>query len=152
LKAKIFISASTFAKQGRQPLDILEQAGLTYYFNPLKRRLVQEELIEMGKNCEGTISGLEPFDSRVLESMGSLKCISRVGVGIDNIDLVKAKEKKVAVFNTPDVVIQPVAELTVAMAFDLLKKLSLQTALLKSGRWEKKTGNLIAGKKAGILG
>lgn len=152
MKSKIFISASTFAKHGREPLELLEKAGLTYYLNSLNRRLVQDELIEMGKGCEGTISGLELFDARVLERLSDLKCISRVGVGIDNIDLVKAKEKGVVVFNTPDVVIQPVAELAVAMALDLLKKLSVQTALLKAGQWEKKTGNLMAGKKVGILG
>jgi D-3-phosphoglycerate dehydrogenase len=84
--------------------------------------------------------------------MPKLRCISRCGVGIDNISLEKAQEREIEIRNTPDVVIQPVAELTVAMIFDLLRKLSHHTTILKSKRWEKSTGFLLAGKKVGILG
>lgn len=152
MNKKIFIALSSFAQYSNEPIKLLEKSKLSYFVNPMGRRLAQDEIIKMGKGSEGIIAGLEPYNDYVLDSLEGLRCISRCGVGIDNISLSKAKEKGIAIFNTPDVVIQPVAELTVAMIFDLLKRLSLQSALLKSGRWERKLGNLLMGKKIGILG
>ncbi len=152
MNAKIFISLSTFAQYGDKPLKLLKESGLSYFINPLHRRLTGEEILGLGADCKGAIAGLEPYNDYVLNNMPNLRCISRCGVGLDNISLEKAKEKGIAIFNTPDVVIQPVAELAVAMMFDLVKRLSWQSSLLKSGRWEKKAGNLLAGRKIGILG
>lgn len=152
MSKRILVALSTFAKHGDEPLKILRESALPYFINPLGKRLVQNELIEMGNGCEGIIAGLEPYDDYVLDNLLTLRCISRCGVGVDNISLKKAKERGIEIRTTPETVAQPVAELVVAMAFDLLKRLSLHTALLKSGRWEKHTGNLIKGKKVGIIG
>ena len=152
MKNKILVSLSTFAEYNDAPVKLLEDSGFPYFVNPLGRRLTREEIVEMGRDVEGVIAGVEPYDDFVLERMLNLRCISRCGVGIDNISIKKAKEKGIKILNTPDVVIQPVAELTVAMMFDLLKKLSYHTALLKSKRWEKSPGSLLAGKKVGVLG
>jgi len=152
MKEKIFISASTFGKYGDEPLKLLQDNSFNYITNPLGRRLVQDEILEICNDCSGVLAGLEPFDDYVLNNMKNLRCISRCGVGIDNIDLLKAKERNIAIFNTPDVVIQPVAELAIAMIFDLIKRLTWQTTLMRLGRWEKKTGNLLKGKRVGILG
>jgi D-3-phosphoglycerate dehydrogenase / 2-oxoglutarate reductase len=152
MKPKILIAVSTFAEYGDAPLNLLKESGLPYFVNPLGRRLEREEIIKMGSDSEGVIAGVEPYDDYVLNNMPKLRCISRVGVGIDNISIEKAKERGIEIRNTPDVVIQPVAEITVAMIFDLLRKLSYHTMLLRSKRWEKSPGHLLAGKKVGILG
>ncbi|MFB3883631.1 MAG: phosphoglycerate dehydrogenase [Thermodesulfobacteriota bacterium] len=152
MNPKIFVSISTFAEYDKAPLDLLKESGFPYFLNPLGRRLNREEIVEMGRDCEGVIAGVEPYDDFVLDRMPNLRCISRCGVGIDNISIAKAKEKGIEIRNTPNVVIQPVAELTVAMIFDLLKKLSYHTTLLRSKRWEKSPGFLLTGKKVGILG
>lgn len=149
---KIFIALSTFCEYGDTPLILLKEKGFSYSVNPLKKRLVQDEIITMGKDCEGIIAGVEPYDDYVLDHLPKLRCISRCGVGIENIAPQKAKQKGITILNTPDVVIQPVAELTVAMIFDLLRKLTYHTALLKAKQWEKKAGNMLQGKKVGIVG
>lgn len=149
---KIFVALSTFAKYSKSPLDLLRESGLDYSINPLGRRLVREEIIEMGRESEGIIAGVEPYDEHVLDNLPNLRCISRCGVGIDNIAVGKAKEKGIEISNTPDVVIQPVVELTVAMIFDLMRKLTYHTCLLRSKRWDKEAGHLLKGKKVGILG
>jgi D-3-phosphoglycerate dehydrogenase len=152
MKNKIFVALSTFGEYGDEPLHTLRESGFPYVLNTLGRRLMRDEIIQMGYGCEGIIAGVEPYDDLVLEQMSDLRCISRCGAGIDNISLEKARERGVVVLNTPDVVVQPVVELTVAMIFDLLKKLSYHTALMRERRWEKSAGNLLAGKKVGILG
>lgn len=149
---KILVALSTFGEYGDMPLRLLDESGFLYLINPLKKRLVHEEIIEMGKDCEGIIAGVEPYDEDVLKHLPKLRCISRVGVGIENIALQAAKEKDILILNTVEVVVQPVVELTVAMVFDLLRKLSYHTVLMREKRWEKKAGHLISGRKIGIIG
>lgn len=106
----------------------------------------------MGKESTGIIAGVEPYDEYVLDRLPNLLCISRCGVGIDSISVEKAKKRGIEIRNTPDVVIQPVVELTVAMIFDLMRKLSFHTHLFREKRWERKAGHLLKGQKVGILG
>jgi D-3-phosphoglycerate dehydrogenase len=149
---KIFIALSTFAKEGRAPLTLLEESGISFAVNPLGKRLEKHELIEMAQGCQGVVAGLELYDHVVLSQLLSLKCISRCGVGVDNIDLVYARQQGVEVRNTPNVVVQPVAELTLGMILDLLKKITFHTFLLRQNQWQRLTGSLLQGKCVGVLG
>lgn len=149
---KIFVALSTFSEFSKSPLNLLKESGYTYSINPLGRRLVREEIIEMGSESAGIIAGVEPYDKYVLDRLPNLLCISRCGVGIDSISLDITKKSGIEIRNTPEVVIQPVVELTVAMIFDLLRKLTYHTHLLKAKRWERKAGHLLKGQKVGILG
>ena len=124
MKNKIFVALSTFAQYGEEPLSILKNSKIDYSINHLGRRLVKEEIVEMGCDASGIIAGVEPYDVEVLSNIPQLKCISRAGVGISNIDLDYANEKNISIKNTPDVVIRPVAELALAMIFDLLRKIT----------------------------
>jgi len=152
MKKKVFVALSTFAQYGSEPLDMLTSENVEYTINNLGRRLVKEELIQMASGCHGIIAGVEPYDKDVLDALTELECISRCGVGIDNIDYETARAKGIVIRNTPDVVIQPVAELTIAMIFCLLRRLIFHTVSLRSGKWHKSAGGLLYGKKVGILG
>lgn len=152
MKDNIFIALSTFVQYGEQPLVLLKNSGIEYSINSFGRRLLRKEIIQMGCNASGIIAGVEPYDVDVLRKLPNLKCISRAGVGIDNIDLDYAQKNNIIIRNTPDVVIRPVVELTIAMIFDLLRKITFHTLLLKNRRWEKTAGNLLYGKTVGIIG
>jgi len=152
MKNKIFVALSTFSKFGDKPLALLKNSKINYSINHLGRRLAEKEIIEMGFDASGIIAGVEPYSSNVLKNLPKLQCISRAGVGIDNIDLDYVKKNNIEIRNTPNVVIRPVAELTVAMIFDLLRKTTHHTLLMKNGRWEKVAGNLLLGKTIGIIG
>ncbi len=152
MSPRVYIALSTFAKQDEEPLNVLKASGLAFDMNHSGRRLSRDEIIRHGRGFEGIVAGLEPYDAAVLEALTGLQCISRCGAGVDNIDLQKAGEKKITVFNTPEVVAQPVAELALAMMLDLLHKVTRHTLLMRAHRWERHTGNLLFGKKAGIIG
>lgn len=152
MSKELFIALSTFAQHGEEPLSILMKSGFHYSINPLGRRLTSDEVVEMGQGSEGIIAGVEPYTKQVLANLPLLRCISRCGVGTDNIDRESADAGNIAILNTPDVVIQPMAELVLAMILDLLRKLSLHTALLKTRQWVKKDGYLLKGKTVGIIG
>jgi D-3-phosphoglycerate dehydrogenase len=152
MKESIFVALSTFGEYDKGPIKIIERSGHPFSINPLGRRLAQEEILKFAKGACGVIAGVESYDGFVLDSLPGLRCISRCGAGTDNIDKEKAKSLGIRVLNTPDVVVQPVAELTVAMIFDLMRKLSYHTGLMRLKKWEKGVGSLLAGKKVGVIG
>ncbi len=90
----------------------------------------------------------------VIEAGKKLKIIARAGVGLDNIDLGKAKEKGIKVLNTPGASAASVAELTIGMMFALSRHIVRGTIDLKEGRWTKKQlkGVELNGKILGIIG
>ena len=62
-------------------------------FNTFKRKLSDSELKSEIAQFDGVIAGTEVYDRHVLDVAETLKVISRVGVGLDNIDLDYASEK-----------------------------------------------------------
>ncbi len=149
---KIYVALSTFAQQSPQPLELLKASGYPFAVNTSGVRLSQERLVEQAHDFDGIVAGLETYDAKVLGALPRLKCISRCGAGVDNVDLPLARRKGIAVLNTPDVVIQPVAELTIAMIFDLLRRLTAHTLLMRQRKWERLVGWQLAGKRVGIIG
>ncbi len=150
--AKVLMALSTFGECGDEPARLLAESGHEVVANPYGRRLVREEIVDLGADCEGVLAGVEPYDAWVLERMPGLRAISRAGVGTDAIDERICEERGIAVLNTPDVVIAPVAELAVAMALDLFKKLTWHTRALAAHDWRKETGRMLAGSTVGVVG
>lgn len=72
----------------------------------------------------------------MLNSKGRLKIISNMAVGLDNIDVDSAKELGIKVFNTPGVVTGPTADLTLSIAFALLRKVREADKFVREGKWK----------------
>ena len=87
-------------------------------------------------------------------SAGRLKIIIRGGVGVDNIDVDYAKEKGIAVANTPNASSASVAELAIAHMLALSRFVSIANVTMRNGMWEKKAykGVELTGKTLGIIG
>lgn len=149
---KILVSPSSFGQCGSEPLDLLKHNGYEVINNPYGRKLTEDEVIELASDAVGIIAGVEPLTKKVMDNMPYLQCISRVGVGMDSVDLAYAKEKGILVVNTPDGPTRPVAELTIALTMDLLRRISKADANIKKGVWKKEIGNLILDKTVGIFG
>ncbi|MFA5316097.1 MAG: phosphoglycerate dehydrogenase [Dehalococcoidales bacterium] len=152
MEKKTLISPSSFGSCGDEPLKLLESNDYQPVINPFGRKMTPLEVIEMGKDCSGIIAGVELLDSRVLESLPDLRCISRCGVGTDNVDLEKARELGIMVMNTPDAPTRAVAELAIGVILDLLRNISRCDREIRQGNWYKGMGNLLLGRKIGILG
>jgi len=152
MKKIVLTSPSSFGQCGSEPFDLLTKHGFDVINNPFGRRLSEEEVIELARDCVGIVAGVEPLTARVIDALPNLKCISRVGVGIDNVDIAYTKTKGIAVVNTPDGPTLPVAELTLAMTMALLRRIPQAHHNLKNGRWKKEIGNLLYGKTVGVIG
>jgi len=149
---KIAITTTTFGEYDKEPLNLLDMNGFNVKLNPYQRRLKKDEVIELCKDAIGIIAGTETLDVDIMETLTTLKVISRCGAGINNVSLVEADRIGIKIYNTPDAPTTAVAELTVGLIINLLRKVSWMDKELKMGQWKKRMGNLLYEKKVGIKG
>ena len=152
---KILITTSSFGKNDSAPLDLMTKYNLEYVLNPYKRKLTEDELIALIELHRPTflIAGTEKMTAKALDAMKPcVKMISRCGVGMDGIDLEYARAIQLPVANTPDAPTLPVAELTLGVMLDCLRKISFADKGIRAGRFEKPMGNLLHGKTVGLIG
>ena len=151
-KKRILVALSTFSEFDDAPLKLLDESGFEYVLNPYGRRLKPEEIVKLGKDCDGILAGLEVYEDHILEHLAKLRCISRCGTGADNIPIKKAEQLGITIKTTPDAPVTAVAEMTIALILDLLRKISFHNNLMKKRIWDREIGYLLNGKKVGILG
>ena len=149
---KIAVTTTSFAVHSSEPLDLLNRAGFEAVTNPFGRVLTAQEAVAMLAGCAAVVAGTEPLNREVLEALPGLKAISRVGVGLDNVDLACARERGITVLNTPNGPTRAVAELAVGLALDLLRQVSRMDRELRGGVWKKRMGRLLLGKRVGVVG
>lgn len=150
--SKILIGPSSFAESDRTPLEKLIKAGFTVIDNPYKRKMTKEELRALLKeDVVGILAGLELLDRDVLVH-SHLKCVSRVGAGMTNVDIKAAKELNIEVCNTPDGPTNAVAELTLGALLGLLRWIPQSDHSLHERKWVRKMGGQVEGKTIAIIG
>jgi len=91
---------------------------------------------------------------KVLEKANKLMAIGAFCIGTNQIDLVAALEKGVAVFNAPYSNTRSVVELAIAEIIMLMRGIPDKNQDMHNGKWSKtaKNSNEIRGKKLGIIG
>lgn len=149
---RVLISTSTFGSEDPEPLQSLQRAGIEVQQNPYGRTLTEEEVAIFVRDADGILAGTEPITARVLESAPRLRVISRVGSGLDNVDLQAASLLGIAVTGTPEAPVEAVAELALGGILTLLRKVHVMDQALRRGTWEKQMGTLLGGKTIGIIG
>lgn len=148
----IFIALQQFCEGDEQPRKELLKAGFQVRQNPLGRRLRKEEMAGLLKEADAVLAGVEPYDAQLLSELPKLKCISRCGVGTDSVDLEAAKRRGVAVLATPEEVVEPVAQLALAMILALARNFPLHLSDFHRGEWKKQTGHLMSEWTVGLVG
>ena len=88
----------------------------------------------------------------IIEAGKRLKLIARAGVGLDNIDLVAARERGIEVINAPEGPTESVAELTIGLMIAAARRITELNMELRQGRWVKDYGIELFGKNLFIIG
>ncbi|MEM0157397.1 MAG: NAD(P)-dependent oxidoreductase [Thermoplasmataceae archaeon] len=88
----------------------------------------------------------------IISGASRLRIIARAGIGTDNIDLESAAKRKIEIVTAAGSSTDSVAELNVALAVDLARKIPLLSQRSRNGVWIKETGTELHGKVAGIIG
>ena len=149
---RVLVTTVPFASENKLPLDLLESRGIEYLINPLNRKLKEKELIDLVKDFDAIIAGTEPITAKVLEAAPSLKIISRVGIGLDSVDLLEAKNRKIASSYTPDAPAPAVAEITIGLMLSLLRYINIANSEMHEGKWNRYYGRRIPEITLGIIG
>ena len=149
---KALITTVPFGDKNRLPIEQLEAAGIEYLINPLGRKLEEDELAEMVADFDVLIAGTEPITDKVMERASRLKLISRVGIGLDGVDLLAAERRGIKVSYTPDAPAPAVAELTIGLMISLLRSVHISNAQMHRGEWHRHFGRRIPEVTIGIIG
>jgi glyoxylate reductase len=98
------------------------------------------------------------IDAALIEGASErLQLIASFGSGVDHIDLAAAREKGIIVTNTPGVLTEDTADMTMALILSVPRRLAEGEKLVRSGHWggwspSGMLGHRIGGKKLGIIG
>ncbi len=150
--AKALITTVPFGDKNRLPIELLEGAGIDYVINPIGRKLKEDELAEMVSDFDVLIAGTEPITEKVMASGKNLRLISRVGIGLDNVDLLAAEKRGIVVSYTPEAPAPAVAELTIGFMLALLRGVHVANAQMHRGEWHRHFGRRIPEVTIGIIG
>jgi len=100
------------------------------------------------------VRGATKVTAEVLRGAPSLEVVVRAGTGLDNVDVAAARERGVAVHNTPAANSISVAELTLGLIVAFERHVAPAAADLAAGRWEKTrfAGRELSGRRLGLVG
>ncbi len=151
---KIALQATPFNR-----IDLFEAAGFEVIEGVCRS---EQDMIDLLNDADGAQVGVMPLTSRkVLEACPKLKVVSRMGVGVDSIDLEAATELGVLACNVPGVNTAEVADHAVAMMLALTRRICDTVRSTSEGAWRgngkltveyMRTVRRIAGHTVGVLG
>lgn len=114
-----------------------------------------EEVYEIIDEYYGIVINTKTYINKaLLDKAKQLKWIGRLGSGMEIIDIVYAREKNIALINTPEANRNAVAEHALGMLLSVMRNLPRANKELKENLWyrEKNRGEELSGKCIGIIG
>jgi len=142
--------------------DIIETRMMELFaahLNLTDEPMSQAELTEAVREADVLVPTVtDRIDAALLQAAGErLRLIASFGTGVDHIDFATAKQRGIMVTNTPDVLTEDTADMTMALILAVPRRLSEGERLVRSGNWSgwSPTGMLghrIWGKRLGIIG
>ena len=112
----------------------------------LKSNIVDTEIVVIRSGTK--------INKDILENANNLKIIARCGVGVDNVDIEEATNKKIYVTNSPNANIISVAELTIGLIISAARKIHISNNSLKDKKWDRNKflGTELYQKQLGLVG
>lgn len=128
---------------------------LREYDSPMSR----EEMLASIQKADVLVPTLtDKIDAGLIAQAGDrLKLIANYGAGVDHIDVHTARQRGILVSNTPGVLTDDTADMTMALILAVTRRIPEGLATMQSGEWEGWSptallGGRIAGRRLGILG
>ena len=121
--------------------------------------MTASELVEAVKVADVLVPTVtDRIDAKILSQAGEqLRLIANYGAGVDHIDLATARQRSITVTNTPDVLTEDTADMTMALLLAVPRRLTEGERGLRNGDWPGWSptwmlGHRIYGKRLGIIG
>ena len=122
-------------------------------------RMSRDELASAMQRCDVLVPTLtDVIDTAMLAQAGNrLKLIANYGAGVDHIDVASARQRGILVSNTPGVVTEDTADMTLALILSVTRRILEGLAEMQTGEWQgwspmAHLGGRISGRRLGILG
>ena len=119
----------------------------------------RDELVEAVKTADILVPTLtDRIDKGILAQAGeNLRLIANFATGVDHIDLAAARERGITVTNTPGVLTEDTADMTMALILAVIRRVSEGDRLIRDGEWTGwgpnfMLGHRLWGKRLGIIG
>jgi glyoxylate reductase len=154
-------AAPTFAVTNRLPesaLVALREAG-DLRIDERTEAIPRADLLELVAGADAILTLLhDRVDEELLEAAGpQLRCVANVAVGYDNVDVAAAERRGVVITNTPGVLDDATADLTLALVLAATRRVVEGDRLVRAGRpwtWGMSfmLGSGLRGKLLGIVG
>ena len=138
-------------------LDDFKILGKKYNFKfienfPGNQGFSADEMQNIIYGSDICIIGDDQVNEKVLSNSKNLKHIIKWGTGMDTIDIKFAETKGIRVYNTPNILGKYVAEYTLGLIIDSLRKISTNNTNMKKGVWDKSQGMSLYNKAVGFYG
>ncbi len=137
---------------------LLKKNGIEYKIYKKPNPISKEEIIKNCRSVDGIISMLSnKIDADIIINLNNCKVIANFAVGFNNIDLTAAKEKNIAVTNTPDILTDATADLAMTLVLACCRRIREGEKLITDGKftgWKPQLllGYELRGKTFGIIG
>ena len=122
-------------------------------------RMTRDELASAMQRADVLVPTLtDQIDTAMLAQAGTrLKLIANYGAGVDHIDISSARQRGILVSNTPGVVTEDTADMTLALILAVTRRIPEGLAEMQAGEWQgwspmAHLGGRIGGRRLGILG
>lgn len=132
-------------------IESMKRAGLQVDYKP---EIKADELVKTVKDYDVIVVRSRTKVTKDVIDASSAKIIARVGVGLDNVDVMAAEAKKIRVINAPEAASIAVGELAIGLMISLARSIPRADSETKKGNWVKKDlmGSQLSGKYLGIVG
>jgi lactate dehydrogenase-like 2-hydroxyacid dehydrogenase len=144
------------------PRDVMARARRDYTVlaeNTEDTVLTADELVRRAEGAEAILCAAgDPLHAETIARLpATLRAIATFSVGLDHIDLAAARARGIIVSNTPDVLTDATAELTMLLILAAARRAGEGERLVRSGQWRgwaptQLLGMQVSGKRLGILG
>ncbi len=142
--------------------DAVEQRMVELFdtgLNPVEEGMDRAALIAAVQDCDVLVPSVtDTIDAELIAAAGErLKLIANFGAGVNHIDLRAARARGIVVTNTPGVLTEDTADMTMALILAVPRRLAEGEKLVRSGQWKGWSpggmlGHRIGGKALGIVG
>lgn len=149
---KILLTPRAFHTYGMEILNSEKFKNFNFVINDTGKQYDAKTFAKLASDVDGIIVSVDRIDKNLLENCHKLKAIVKFGTGLDNVDLISAKEKNISVSNTKGSNAQSVAELTLGLILASSRHIVSSSLQVKKGLWNKPTGIEVKDKTVGIIG
>lgn len=151
-KPRVLITPPVLHPQQGPYYEVLAAAGCEVVYPPAGVNFNDANtLVAHLRGIDAVLCSVEPYTRDVMDR-SKLRCIARVGVGYDAVDVTAATDHGVAVCITPGTNENSVAEQAFAMIFSVFREIAVRDAEIRAGQWRRNCVRRLAGNTLGLVG